>query len=234
MIVALVLLLCTSLLFVRAIPLQDSLLGLSEVLWQPEQPQIYIGSPSLLKLPCSEGWIVSHDFFGGGFTGMARNVSLFLTTDNGTTWTPLSIVPQAYWSTLFSIGDQLYLIGTSSDSLANVSIHMSADCGTTWSTAMLSGPAYATGPTPVVQANGFVYRAVEYWAEPYTWGTDFQAVILYAPTNSDLMSAESWKFTPPLAFNRSWIPPDWPLITSPGYLEGNAVLGPDDNIYRYS
>lgn len=60
--------------------------------------------------------MASHDFFGKGFTAdMPRNVSTFVTTDNGTTWTPLSVIPQAYWATLFTVGNNIYLLGTSSD-----------------------------------------------------------------------------------------------------------------------
>lgn len=60
--------------------------------------------------------MASHDFFGAGFNAMPRNVSLYVTYDNGTTWAPTTVVPEAYWSNLFAIGTQLYLIGTSSDS----------------------------------------------------------------------------------------------------------------------
>lgn len=36
--------------------------GLSEVVWQTEKPQLYIGSPSILKLPCSNGMSQCFEF----------------------------------------------------------------------------------------------------------------------------------------------------------------------------
>lgn len=48
--------------------IEDSTLGLTEVVWVgPETAHVYVGSPSILKIPMPGGddrWLTSHDFFG--------------------------------------------------------------------------------------------------------------------------------------------------------------------------
>merc|ERR1719182_1147027 len=88
----------------------DSTLGLSEVVWQPERTQIYIGSPSVLRLANGD-ILTSADRFGSGFKG-PRNVSVFRSSDNGNTWNMIAWAPNQYWSNLFEANGTVYLLGT--------------------------------------------------------------------------------------------------------------------------
>ncbi|EGD76117.1 hypothetical protein PTSG_00825 [Salpingoeca rosetta] len=228
---------------VEAHPMQDTTLELNEIVWHPEKPQIYIGSPTLVRL--SNGNILAGaDRFGSGFTGQPRNVSVFLSEDNGTSWNQVAWVTNQYWSNLFQVDTQttppapVYLLGTSSDANGGIKISASFDGGRTWpSTTMLFNATekgyYATGATPTLLAsNGRIYRAIELDVPPYAWGRDFAAVVVSADANADLLNASSWSITPPLPFNRSWVPPSWPTLDKPGYLEGNMVEGPDGTLYN--
>jgi hypothetical protein len=90
-----------------------------------------------------------------------------------------------YWSNLFQLEaspiGEAYLFGTSGDGPSPVAIARSLDFGLTWQRAVLFGEvcgnsSYETGPTPVVEAKGRLYRAIERLAPSFTWGADFQAV----------------------------------------------------------
>ena len=219
--------------------LDDSSLDLNEVVYHDEPSHIYLGSPSIVRL--STGRLVaSHDFFGPGYAKQPRNVSVYISDDNGETWTFTSYMKNSYWTTLAVYKDMIYAIGTSSDENANVIIHRSSDNGATWNYngndegIVLFQGSYATGPTPIVIANGVMYRAVEAWPAPSRWPDDFQAVIISCkvPTTSlsndddPIMTPSNWRITPPLVFNKDWIPKTFPNISKPGYLEGNVVIAP--------
>lgn len=217
----------------------DSRLDLNEIAYQNEPSKIYLGSPSIIRL--SSGRLVaSHDFFGPGYVSQPRNVSIYISDDNGETWTFISYIKHTYWTTLALYNDRIYAIGTDSDSNANIIIHRSIDNGTSWTYkgsdegVILFHGSYATGPTPIVIANQVMYRAIEYWPAPSRWPYDFQAAIIscnLTQSNETLfddpiMSSDNWRITPPLAFNNKWIPATFPNLSSPGYLEGNVVIVP--------
>jgi hypothetical protein len=224
----------------RAELIRDSTLDLNEIAWHWEKPQIFLGSPSILRLK-SGILLASADRFGKGFIS-ERNVSIYRSTDNGNTWEFKAWVKDQYWSNLFQLNKNskdIYLLGTSTDGPAPIKISKSSDDGLTWDeTTLLFGEihgnsSYETGPTPSLISNGFVYRAMERLAPPlFRWGADYQAVCVYAKVGSDLLDKNSWTLSKPLPFNKSWIPSDWePKPNVPGYLEGNMVEGPDGNIY---
>ena len=58
-------------------------------------------------------------------------------------------------------------------------------------------------------------------------GVDFSAVMIHAAIGSNLLDQQSWAITPAVPFDTRWLPRAWGKLPSPGYLEGNAVLGPD-------
>ena len=51
-----------------------------------------------------------------------------------------------------------------------------------------SNSSYETGPTPVVEHGGFVWRAMERLRPPFTWGVDYEAVVISAPADADLVT----------------------------------------------
>jgi len=214
--------------------LDDSSLDLNEVAYHDEPSQIYLGSPSIVRLATGR-LVASHDFFGVGYNGQPRNVSVYVSDDNGETWTFTSYIKNSYWTTLAVYKNMIYAIGTSKDSSATVIIHRSSDNGATWSYngndegVVLFNGSYATGPTPIVIANGVMYRGMEAWPAPSRWPDDFQAAIISCklPSSNDddsIMNPLNWRLTPPLVFNRDWIPKTFPNISQPGYLEGNVVV----------
>ena len=65
--------------------IMDSALGLTEVAYHNEPSHIYLGSPSILRLKSGD-LIATADRFGSGFAGQPRNVSLYRSQDNGSSW----------------------------------------------------------------------------------------------------------------------------------------------------
>ncbi len=217
----------------------DSSLDLNEVAYHDEPSKIYLGSPSIIRL--SSGRLVaSHDFFGPGYASQPRNASVYISDDNGETWSFSSYIKHTYWTTLAVYNDMIYAIGTDSDSNANVIIHRSSDNGTSWNYngnddgVILFHGSFATGSTPIVIANQVMYRGIEAWPLPSRWPDDFQAVIISCDlskfskntVDDSIMSPNNWRITPGLPFNKEWIPKSFPNIIKPGYLEGNVVIVP--------
>eukprot|EP01048_Picozoa_sp_COSAG05_P004933 COSAG05_NODE_280_length_12288_cov_4.797933_8_plen_317_part_00 len=188
---------------------RDSTLGLTEIAWHSEKSHIYLGSPSVLRLGPSE-LIATADRFGKGFD-TARNVSLYRSTDNGTSWDFHTWIAGMYWANLFRHGGKIFLLGTDQDGKANIKISASAD-GRSWPStqqATLVNGSFQTGPTPTVLAGGRLYRAMERLRAPYRWGVDYEAVVVHASSDSDLLQPASWTITASLPFDTKWLPPAW-------------------------
>jgi len=152
---------------------------------------------------------------------------VFRSTDRGVTWEAIARVPGQFWSTLFVEDGALYLIGTSK-SFGRVVIRRSDDDGYNWTTPnnALSGVLSTdTGmhcaPTPVVQFNGRIYRAFERNA-PGAHGRQFQAFVISAPVDANLLLASSWSATNMLPYKST--------DTGGNWLEGNAVVAPDGSV----
>ncbi len=182
----------------------------------------YIGSPSIVILPNGD-YVSSHDFFGPKSSSRTSAITrVFRSTDRGRTWRQSAELSDQFWSNLFVHRGALYLMGCTSE-YGHAVIRRSADGGRTWSEpAMLTGETGChTAPVPVVEHNGRLWRAMEYHPEG-PWGS-FQAFVLSAPIDADLLDAKSWTFTERLPF---------PADASPGknWLEGNAVVAPDGSL----
>lgn len=202
----------------------------------PELSGVYLGSPSLLYLP-SGALLASHDFFGPG-AGKLLGLTRTLISRAGGPFTPTGNATDLYWATLFSRpGDPAaYLLGTSGDeqSQGHITIARSSDEGTTWVTSSLrAGGAqpFSTGPTPVLQSGGRLWRAFEHnvgsWASGYA-----SAVLSAAADAADLLDPGAWTLSGELPFSAvsALVPANWssappPFTVSPafGWLEGNAV-----------
>ncbi|CAF1335185.1 unnamed protein product [Adineta steineri] len=73
----------------------DSTLDLNEVAYHNEPSEIYLGSPSIVRLS-SGRLIASHDFFGVGCKSNPTNVSVYFSDDNGESWSLLSYIKHSY------------------------------------------------------------------------------------------------------------------------------------------
>ena len=103
------------------------------------------------------------DRFGDGFHGQPRNVSLYVSDDEGESWRFHTWILHQYWANLFAHQGKVYLLGTSTDGPAPIKISSSVD-GLTWpaaDTAYLDNKTYNTGPTPSLVSGGRIYRAME-------------------------------------------------------------------------
>jgi len=174
----------------------DSVLGLTEVAWHSEPSHIYLGSPSILRLS-NRTILITADRFGDGFKGQPRNVSLYVSHDNGGSWAFHTWIMAEYWANLFAHRGQIFLLGTATDGPAPIKISSSAD-GLSWApsdTAVLNNATYNTGPTPSLISGGRIYRAMELFVAPHIWGKDYEAMMIHASVDADLMDPGSWTVT---------------------------------------
>ncbi len=192
-----------------------------------QSTQTYVGSPSITQLP-DKTLLASHDIFG---PASGRNVTrVFASTDGGLSWTLRSEIHGQFWSTLFVHKGSVYLMGPDSE-FGAVVIRRSQDDGRTWTDPsdgqhgkLLEG-RFHTAPTPVIEHEGRVWRAMEDIGGPGEWPTHFRSLILSAPLNSNLLDATSWA-------RSNTVSSDQTLLNNQfhGWLEGNAVVLPNGTI----
>lgn len=188
----------------------------------------YIGSPSLAVL--ADGtYVASHDLFGPKST--RDTTVLFRSADRGQTWERLGTIRGAWWSSLFVHRGALYLMGPDRE-YGHVVIRRSTDGGKTWTEPrdgntglLLADGKYHTAPCPVVVHDGRIWRAMEDAMGPGGWGSHFRAFMMSAPQDADLLRAESWTRSNPIARDPAWLDGKFG-----GWLEGNAVVTPDGHV----
>jgi hypothetical protein len=78
---------------------------------------------------------------------------------------------------------------------------------------------------PVIENDGRLWRAIEDAENGDRWGERYRARMMSAPVEADLMEANSWTFSNPLARDSAWLDHDFAA-----WLEGNAVAGPEGKI----
>ena len=221
------------------------MLPLSQVKYQPELSRTYLGSPSVVRLP-DNALVVSHDYYG---TGCPRNheseeslTSIYRSEDNGATWVNITHIMNCYWSTLFLHDGALYIFGVSQQ-YGSIVIRRSDDGGYTWTHPtgpengwLFAGGYYHDGPnyhcTPVAVTihQGRIYKAFED-CTPCVWGTGFQACVVSAPVDADLLDAANWTMSNKIPYDPAWVPEEWGRTLKPGWREGNVVADPDGELW---
>jgi hypothetical protein len=204
------------------------------VIAQSPSELTYLGSPSIVILPSGD-YLVSHDFFGSGASkdGVAGHTQYFVSNDRGRTWQPRSMVNGMYWSNLFLHRGALYAFGTRGG-VNDCVIRRSDDEGRTWTDPIdeqhglllrkQGDKGYHCAPMPMAFAHGRIWRAMEYTPDK-GWGK-FQSVMMSADTSADLLNARNWRVSNRLNFDTGW------RRGHEAWLEGNAVTGPDGQIYN--
>jgi hypothetical protein len=218
----------------------------NELRYQDPITRTYLGSPSIVRLPGGD-LLATHDYFGPGaplsHEGIPHLSSVYRSSDNGATWTNLTHIAGAWWSTLFVHGPDVYLLGVSQE-YGSIVIRRSQDGGATWShpaderTGLLfrggprlEPPNYHCAPTPVLLATGRLYRAFED-CDPCVWGSGFRSLVISVDANADLLNAAHWTMSNKLRFDPEWPPADWGQPERPGWLEGNVVQAPDGTLWN--
>lgn len=216
-----------------------------EIKYQPERTLTFLGSPSIVRLP--DGVLLAtHDHFG---PGCPRNheaeeslTSVYRSEDDGNSWRNVTHIMNAYWSTLFVHAGAVYLLGTSQQ-YGSIVIRRSNDGGARWThpedadTGLLfrggprgAPPNYHCAPVAVLEHEGRIYKAFED-CDPLVWGTGFQACVISAPADADLLRAANWRMSNKLPFDPTWTPAAWGPVTIPGWREGNVVVDPDGQMW---
>lgn len=212
-----------------AVLAQESAHNVPGVIVDYSKPEsgIYLGSPSVVILPNGE-YLASHDYFGAGVKGGANQTAVFLSKDKGGSWVKVITLDDSYWSNLFYHIDAVYLMGTSKE-YGNLVIRKSVDNGVSWSspTDKKSGLLrddfeYHTAPMPIAVHDGRIFRAMEVRSPAYGWGINFEALVVSAPLDADLLKSENWTVSNRIHFNQDWLGSAW--------LEGNIIVTPESKM----
>lgn len=217
-----------------------------EIKYQPERTITFLGSPSIVRL-ANRTLLVTHDYFG---TGCPRNheneeslTSVYRSDDDGVTWSNITHLMNAYWSSLFVHDDSVYLLGTS-QKFGSIVIRRSDDGGFSWShpknsdsgLLFLGGPFceppnYHCAPVAVLEHEGRLYKSFED-CNPCVWGTGFRACVISASIDSNLLCASSWRMSNKLPFASSQTLAAWGSVTRPGWREGNVIAAPSGQLWN--
>ena len=194
----------------------------------------YLCSPSLLRLP-SGALLASTDLYA---PNAPQNLTLiFRSDDNGENWHYLCELMPCFWGKLFLHKGVLYMLSCSTE-YGDLLIGASYDEGKTFSSpvCLLRGSNGKDGnvgvhknPQNIFIHDGRLYETLE-WGSWKNKKYYHAAMVMSCDEESDLLSPESWHFTPPLKYNSEWIgtAPDGER----GCIEGTLCLGRDGMLYN--
>lgn len=198
------------------------------IAYSPKSSKIFLGSPSICKLP-DGSYVVSHDTFGPNSTEHVSAISrIYKSTNKGKTWKQITEINGAFWSKLFVHKDVLYLLGTDKHH-GNLVIRKSQDKGYTWtepidkSNGLLFEGEYHVAPTWPIYHNGRIWRAIEdaSGTDRKVWGPRYSPMMISAPEHADIMNADSWTVSNFIPFDSTWLAGNFG-----GWVEGNAIVSP--------
>ena len=191
----------------------------------------FVASPAIVVLP-NGNYLASHDSYGVYFKGQPKVTTVYLSRNKGISWEKQGEVNGMYWASFLVIKKDVYLMGTS-NSIGHVVISKSSDNGKTWSTprnsknGLLFEGRYHTAPTSFIEHKGRVWRAYEEDPDPKNPRL-FQALVLSAPANSDLLNSSNWIKSNGLVFDTSLV-----NARAPRWREGNMVAGPNGGLVDF-
>ena len=208
----------------------------------PDFDHIHIGSPSIEIMPDGT-YVASHDFFGDS-PETDRSTFIFESRDRGASWKKIGRIPRQQGAYLFYAQGALWSFGwtpgkgydfANKDTQCKITLVKSADGGHTWTSAKDSKSGVLIGgapelsvfcdPAPVLIHNGRVWKEVEKLgsfdpnSKPRNWLTQYSPIVASAPIDSNLLDANSWTFSPPLAWKT--------LPNLGGWAEGNVLFTPE-------
>lgn len=216
------------------------------VKYQPERSQTYLGSPCVVRLP-DGALVVTHDYYGKGCPRNHQNdeslTSVYRSEDNGNTWVNITHIMNCYWNHLFLLNGSLYIMGCAQQ-YGNIVLRRSDDGGFTWThpvdskTGILfpagpfwEPPNYLSTAVPAFIHNGRIYKAFED-LDPLPFGPGFQALVISAPIDSDLLDASNWIMSNKIRFDSNWLPAAWGPLNDAGWREGNVIADPDGQLWN--
>lgn len=192
----------------------------------------YLSSPSIVRLP-SGRLLIGHDVFGDG--PQQGLTILYTSADEGETWSFLNELYPLFWAKFFVHQGKLFVIGLLR-LYGDLVVSCSEDEGATWRepTILMHGDnGYQAGMhqnvTPVLRYGGRIYTGIECGSWGQRNSRAFGHMLLSAPAECDLMAKENWEFTPMAFFDPAKA--ELPTAEYVTAMEGNAVAGPDGEIY---
>lgn len=199
---------------------------------------VYIGSPSICKLP-DGSYLASHDQFSHG--ALKPLTFVYFSSNKGLSWKKIAQLDNLQWSSLFYHNGAVFLLGCSK-TYGDLVIRKSIDKGLNWTTPTNSKSGllfprigengYHTAPVSVVIHQNRIWRSVEE-ARGSNWGENFWSCVISAPIDADLLDASNWTKSNAIQFDRK----KWIQGGNPAWLEGNLVVTPNNslvNILRVS
>ncbi len=191
----------------------------------------YLCSPSIIRAPQGH-LLASMDLFE---PNAPQNLTLiFRSDDDGQSWHYLCELFPCFWGRLFTHRGRVYMLGVSTE-YGDLLIGASDDGGCTFTapTVLLRGACHSRedgvhkNPQPVVEYAGRLWNSCEWgcWAH----GTH-AAMVFSCPVDADLLSADSWRFAPPVPYDPAW--PGTAEGNSPGNIEGTLTVLPDGKLYN--
>lgn len=184
----------------------------------------YLCSPSLVRHP--DGYLLaSMDLFD---YGAPQNLTLiYRSDDEGETWRYVSELFPCFWGKMFIHKGELYILAASTE-YGDLLIGKSADGGRTFTEPVVlfrgsngkkGGVGVHKNPQPVVEFDGRLWNTMEYGS----WGAGYHDVmVMSAPSDSDLLNADSWSFSEPVKYTDKW--EGVPKGEADGILEGGLTV----------